>query len=62
MSDAKKHEWPRLRDLPEHEREWFAKALDGQTLPWVEGLPASEQDFYYPWDYDRWKQGKPVLD
>jgi hypothetical protein len=49
--------WPRIRDLPEAEREPFRVALIGQTCPLVDGVPMSEQDFYYPWDYDRWKSG-----
>jgi hypothetical protein len=54
--------WPRIRDLPEKEREPFRKALAGQTVPLVENVSIEEQDFYFPWDYDRWKQGKPPLD
>lgn len=54
--------YPRLRDLPEAEREAFKKRLTGQTVPVVHGVPMDEQDFYYPWDYDRWKRGLPVID
>lgn len=49
--------WPRLRDLPETEREVFGKWLyeNGQTRPEVAGVPDADQDFYYSHDYDRWK-------
>lgn len=63
MSDNKdKREWPRIQDLPEEERFPFAEWLYGQTCPWVEGVPADEQDAYYPWDYQRWKRKWPVID
>jgi len=55
-------DWPRIRDLPESERKPFLKWLCGQTCPLVEGIPMKDQDFYYPWDYDRWKAGLPVID
>ena len=54
--------WPRIRDLPEKEREPFTKALSHQTRPWVDNIPETDQDFYFPWDYDRWKAGSPVFD
>lgn len=54
--------WPRIRDLPESEREPFRTWLDGQTRPWIEGEPASEQDAYYRHDYENWKRGGPILD
>jgi len=57
-----KYAWPRLRDLPKEERESFFKWLTGQTLPMVDGVPLEEQDFYFPWDYKRWKEGLPVID
>lgn len=48
--------WPRLRDLPETEREVFRKWLLGKTRPpEVAGIPDADQDFYYSHDYDRWK-------
>lgn len=62
MTKAKKYPWPRLRDLPEPERAAFRKALGGQTVPWVDGVPQEDQDFFYPWDYERWKAGRPPLD
>ena len=52
-----KYKWPRIKDLPEEERKPFRKWLGGQTVPVIEGLPMSEQDAYYVWDYERWKEG-----
>lgn len=57
-----KTDWPRIRDLPEAERRPFGKWLCGQTRPRLEAAPDHEQDAYYPWDYSRWKEGKPVVD
>lgn len=56
--------YPRIRDLPEKERKPFAKWLQGQTRPLIEGEPftAEHQDAYYPWDYAAWKKGLPVTD
>jgi len=54
MSDNSEN-FPRLRDLPVDEQQPFGKWLFGQTCPVLEGLPDSEQDAYYPDDYDRWK-------
>lgn len=48
-------QWPRIRDLPEAEREPFTKFLVGQTCPMIEGEPMDSQDGYYPWDYENWK-------
>jgi hypothetical protein len=48
--------WPRIRDLPESERQPFSEFLWGQTLPLIDGVPMAEQDGYYPWDYDNWKR------
>lgn len=54
---------PRIRDLPVEEREPFKAWLTHQTRPIAdETLPRSEWDWYYPWDYARWKQGLPVID
>jgi hypothetical protein len=55
-------QWPRIRDLPEPERNPFTKWLEGQTMPWIEGEPVENQDAFYPWDYERWKAGKPIID
>lgn len=55
-SNTPKPEWPRIRELPDAEREPFSKFLTGQTLPLMEGVPMSEQDAYYPWDYENWKR------
>lgn len=54
--------YPRIKDLPEDERAPFTAWMEGQTMPLIEGLPMEEQDAYYPWDYKRWKEGKPVID
>ena len=62
MKDNQPYDWPRIRDLPIHEQVPFWTHLHGQTRPLVQGLPHEEQDFYYPWDYDDWKAGKPVTD
>ena len=48
------YQWPRLRDLPSQHREAFSKWLQGQTVPLVNKVPADQQDFYYPHDYQRW--------
>jgi hypothetical protein len=54
--------WPRIRDLPIDDQEPFRKWLRGQTFPIIKGVPGDEQDAYYEWDYQRWKQGLPVID
>lgn len=54
--------YPRIRNLPEDEREAFSKWLWGQTRPLIEGAEEQDQDFYYEWDYQRWKKKLPVLD
>jgi hypothetical protein len=59
---ATEYDWPRIRELPVHEQVPFWTLLHGQTRPLVEGLPFEEQDFFYPWDYDSWKAGKPNTD
>jgi hypothetical protein len=59
---SESQKWPRMRDLPENERAPFNKWLNGQTCPVIEGIPIEEQDAYYPWDYDRWKRGHPIVD
>lgn len=56
------YEFPRIRDLPVSERQTFSTWLIGQTRPWIEGVVEEEQDAYFPWDYDRWKEGKPIID
>lgn len=56
--------WPRIKDLPEKEREPFRKWLTGQTVPLITSLAYDEQDAYYPWDYKQWKRtlkGEAVL-
>ena len=49
-------EYGRIRELPEEEREAFARALGGQTRPLVEGTEWKDQDYFYWEDYDRWKR------
>jgi hypothetical protein len=56
--------WPRIKDLPENEQVPFRKWLTGQTVPLIPTLPYEEQDAYYQWDYDRWKEtfkGKSIF-
>ena len=49
-------QYPRMKDLPEAEREEFAKWLFGRTRPVNdETEPLEQWDWYYPWDYERWK-------
>lgn len=60
MGTPQETKWPRVRDLPEHERAAFTKALAHQTRPLVES--EAEQDFYYPWDYEAWKRGVALWD
>ncbi len=49
--------WPRLRELPEAEREPFGLWLAHQTRPLVEedAISWEDQDFFYPGDYLNWK-------
>lgn len=54
--------FPCLRDLPEAERAPFAKELEHQTRPLVDGVPREDQDFFYQCDYDNWKSGSPSFD
>ena len=53
--NSTEYNWPRIKDLPEDEREPFAEWLGGQTRPFIEGLSWDEQDGYYSCDYERWK-------
>jgi hypothetical protein len=52
------NEFPRIKDLPEHEQEPFSKWLEGQTVP---VRPDGEPSFYQ-WDYETWKAGLPPSD
>jgi hypothetical protein len=54
-SEKSDNNWPRVRDLPEKERNEFEIWLNGQTRPVIEGEPDSEQDGYFPWDYAKWR-------
>lgn len=48
--------YARIRDLPTEERGPFMEALQGKTVPMIEGVPQAEQDAFYPWDYQSWKR------
>lgn len=53
-----KHEWSRVRDLPQEEQKEFEKWLNNQTRPMFTAgshRVNSEQDGYFDWDYARWK-------
>jgi hypothetical protein len=55
--------WPRVRDLPESEREAFELYLgvEGIARPLLEGLEMDDQDGFYPEDYSCWKmENKPL--
>ena len=54
--------YPRVRDLPEEHRGPFRLWLAGQTQPFISGVAWVDQDFFYQWDYDRWKEGRAVFD
>ncbi len=54
--------WPRIKQLRVAERVPFRQWLTGQTMPLIDGVAMDEQDAYYPWDYERWKQGLPIID
>jgi len=54
---AKKgYEFPRIRELPERERGPFLLWLRGQTCPFEPKVALADQDFYFAWDYDRWRK------
>lgn len=55
-------QWPRIRDLPERDRAPFDKWLEGQTRPYLTLQDNSDQDGYFPEDYDRWKRGRQIID
>jgi len=60
---GKKGQYPRIRKLPKHEQAPFRKWLAHQTCPvGDERESQSERDWYYPWDYERWKQSLSVTD
>ena len=55
--------YPRIRDLPEVERNPFDNWLQGQTCPVEDcSLPMEDWDWYYPCDYTRWKKGLLIID
>ena len=66
------YQYLRIGELPEDEQAPFIKWLEGQTMP-LPGIPEvyvddksgwSEwiMDAAFPWDYDRWKAGRQVID
>jgi hypothetical protein len=60
-SNSVKPPWPRMRDLPEAERASFTEWLYGSAAPWIDGLPQSEQDAFYPWDYSAWRRNVKII-
>lgn len=55
--------WPRLRDLPQEEQGEFKVWLmvNRLNLPLLDMVLATDQDAYYPHDYDDWKNGREAL-
>jgi hypothetical protein len=55
--------WPRVRDLPEAERQRFELYLgiEGIARPLLEGLEMDEQDGFFPEDYEVWKMENEPL-
>jgi hypothetical protein len=51
-------EYPKISDLPIDEQKPFRCWLAGQTIP----VSKDGESCYYPWDYERWKKGQPILD
>ena len=67
MQNEPSCEYPRIRDLPENERQSFREHLFHQTRPILTDeagrmLPREEQDAYNECDNIRWKKGLPVTD
>ena len=52
--------FPRIRQLPDHEREAFSSWLEahGAVRPLIPGVPIQEQDGYFEQDFQNWKEGK----
>lgn len=48
--------FPRIKDLPVEEQRPFLAWLQGQTCPYLKGVPYEEQDGYYIHDYEAWRQ------
>jgi hypothetical protein len=57
-----KPRWPRMRDIPEADRQSFTACLEGKTRPLIDGESDENQDAFYQHDYERWKRGLPVVD
>ena len=51
-----------LAELPENEQGPFMEWLFGQTIPAPRPGDPPGTVRAYRWDYERWKQGWPVLD
>ena len=63
--DAPQRPWPRIRNLPPQEQALFwAWLRKGRTAPHIEGVPETEQDAYYPEDYNAWQRsmGRITMD
>lgn len=58
--NQKKFNWPRIRNLPEGERQPFLDFLANQTRPMIEGVPMDEQDGYFESDYLNFKRVSPT--
>lgn len=52
----------RMSDLPPEEHAAFAKWIDGQTRPWIDGLEPMDAVYVHDYeDYLRYRQGKSIL-
>lgn len=56
------YQYLRIGELPEDEQALFTKWLHGQTMPLPRVGGIYVEDAAFPWDYDRWKAGKQVID
>lgn len=54
-------EWPRVRDLPEAEREPFENWVRLRCRPLLTGVSDEDQDAYYAYDYKAWKTRRSGL-
>lgn len=52
----------RKSDLPDDLKEEFRKWLVGQTIPMPMLDGELVEDAVYPWDFDRWNNGRPIID
>jgi hypothetical protein len=51
--------WPRVRDLPVEEQGPFSAWLGCAKRPRFDDVADSEQDGYFPWDWEEWFFGSP---